>query len=219
MPQPGPVLLTCMLVAAAAACAQSERAEDLARPTATADATDPGASGRAAPHLLWNAADGTTLLDLKPGPKGYKVFDGSGALVAKLRVKDDRVKIKGPDDTEQAKLKLKSEGAELEDAAGRRLYRIKPDAGGHWKLRDADGQTLAKFKLKADGFEVRDSAGETLAKVKSREERLAFETEAGERLSVLKGTSDARAGMWLALERLPLAQRAALLVFFLEVYR
>jgi hypothetical protein len=185
--------------------------------SAEADAR-PGVSSDAA-RLKFEDAAGGVLLKLKPNDGGYRFTDGADANLGEAKVEDDRVKLKDAADIEIRKVKRKERGAEIENAAGGRLFRIKEGDAGEWKLVDASDSTLVKCKLKQNGYEVRDSSGRTLAKVKTREGRLAFETEAGERLSVLKGTTDARAGMWLAAEPLTLLERAALVVYFREVHR
>ena len=53
--------------------------------------------------------------------------------------------------------------------------------------------------------------------MKVRDGKLAVETEAGVRLLDVKGTTDARAGQWLALERFSLLERAALYAYFARV--
>jgi hypothetical protein len=117
------------------------------------------------------------------------------------------------------KVKLKDYGAEIENAAGTRLFKIKLDDDGAWKLRDPGDETIFKCKPKEDGYEVRRASGETAAKVKVRDGKLNFKTEDGADLGSLKGVTDARAGMWFAVDRLTMAERAAVCVFFLKVYR
>lgn len=171
-------------------------------------------------RMRYEDASGKTLLKLKPKESGYRLLDGADKVVGEVKVAEDRVKLKDASDVEIRKVKRKPDGAvEMEDAAGQRVYKIKPGEAGEWKIVSAADVTIVKCKPRENGFEVRDGAGKTLAKVKEREGRLAFETEAGEKRAVLKGTTDARAGMWLAAEPLTLAERAALVVYFREVHK
>jgi hypothetical protein len=163
-------------------------------------------------------ADDDIVCKLKPKNGDYKVYDGDDAVLGKITVGSDRVKLKDDDGAELLKIKLKDYGAEIEDPAGNRLYKLKLDDDGTWKLRDASDSTIFKCKLKADGYEVRRASGETVAKVKAREGKLSFKTEDGTWLYGLKGVTDVRAGMWFAIDRLSMAERAAVCVFFLRVY-
>jgi hypothetical protein len=172
-------------------------------------------------RMRWKDAGERILLEIGAKSEGeYRIYDPDDAPLGEIRVQEDRVKLKDAQDVEVRKVKRKQDGgAEIEDAAGERLFRIELDPDGTYKLRDAADVTLVKAKPKDDGYEVRDAAGATLAKVKVRVGKLSFETEAGQDLGELKGVTDARAGMWLAAEPLSLPERAALVVYFLEVER
>ncbi len=188
----------------------------LVRQPATGAASE--AAGGEAAKLQYKDAAGKVLLKLKPKEDGYKLYDGQDQVLGKLKVMDDRVKLKDAQDVERWKVKRKDYGAEVEDAAGQRLFKVKQDGDGDLKLVDASDTLLAKARKKDGGaFELRDPAGATLAKVKPRDGQVVFETEQGERRAELEGVTNARAAQWLALERFSLAERAALLVFFLKV--
>lgn len=162
---------------------------------------------------------GELLCKLKPKGDDYKVYDGQDTVLGKVKIRADRVTLKGPEGGEKWKVKHKQYGAEVEDGAGNRLYRIKAVQDGGWKLKDKDDNTLFKLKKKDDGFEVRRADGATVAKVKERKGKLVFRTEAGQDLFELKGMTGAAAGIWWALDSFSCAERAALSLFFLEVYR
>ena len=168
-------LVTLLLVAASVGCDQPSGSEPEPRQSAPT-----GAQSAAEPtDLRLKDAGGGILAKLKPKDGKYKVYDGADQLLGKVRIKQDRVVLKDPNDRELWKIKRKDDGgAEIEDAAtGARLYRLKL-ADGTWKFRDAGDATLAKCKPKSNaGFEMRDVDGATIAKVKVRDGRLAFETE------------------------------------------
>lgn len=170
-------------------------------------------------RLRYEDAAGRTLLKIKRKESAYRLVQGEDTPLGEIKVQDDRVKLKDAADIEIRKIKQKPDGAEMEDATGHRLYRIKPGDAGDWKIVGPGDDTLVKCKAKDNGYEVRNASGSTLAKVKVRDGRLVFETEAGQRIAVLKGITDARAGMWMAAEPLTLAERAALVVYFTEVQR
>jgi hypothetical protein len=169
--------------------------------------------------VVWRDAAGTLLCTLRPHDDGFKIRDAQGAELGKVKATEDRVKLKDAGDVERWKIKRKNYGAEIEDGTGRRLFRIRSNADGEWKLADADDATVVKCKPKADGFEVRDAHDATLAKVKPRAGKLVFESEDGARKGELEGATNPRAGMWFALERLTLAERAALFAYFEKVQR
>jgi hypothetical protein len=164
-------------------------------------------------------ADETLLCKIKSKNGDHKVYDGADKVLGKITVSEDRVKLSDDAGTVLIKVKRKDYGAEIEDGAGNRLYKLKLGDDGSWKLRDGSDTTIFKCKLKSDGYEVRRASGETVAKVKVREGKLGFKTEDGEELFKIKGVTDARAGMWFAVEGLSMAERAAVFVFFLGVYR
>jgi hypothetical protein len=170
--------------------------------------------------IRWRDASNGLLLELKPRDGGYTLADGADVKIGSIKVEADRVKLEDAEGVELAKVKMKEDGGvELEDASGNRLYRIKLDPDGSFRVRNASDETVYKAKLKDDGYEVRDASGATLAKAKARDGKVNFKTEEGESLGELKGTENARAAMWLALDGLPPRQRAAIVAFFLAVYQ
>jgi hypothetical protein len=172
-------------------------------------------------RLRYEDASGRTLLKIKARDGGrFRLLDGADRVIGEVKVAEGRVKLKDAADVEIRKIKRKPDGAiEIEDAGGQRLYRLKAGDAGEWKIVTAGDVTVVKCEPKENGYEVRDAAGRTLARVKERDGRLAFESETGDRRAVLKGTSDARHGMWLAAEPLTLGERAALVLYFREIQK
>jgi hypothetical protein len=166
---------------------------------------------------------GQTLLKLKPKGPDYKIYDGADKVLGKIKVKTgaeaNKVTLKSPDGTILWKVKPKDYGASIKDGSDQKIYKVKRGDEGKWKLKNAAGETLFKLKPKDYGFKVRDAGGATVAKVKVKGGKLSFKSESGDRLYTLKGTADARAGMWFALDKLSLPERATLCVFFLTIYR
>lgn len=162
-------------------------------------------------------ARGQLLLTAKPRPDGFRFKDARDQTLGEAKVQVDRVKLKDAQDQERWKVKRKEGGAEIEDAGGQRLFRLKGRAGEEWALADAAGATLVRLKPREDGYEARDDGGRTLARARSGKGRVAIEGGSGSPLFELEGTTDARAGIWFALERFTLPERAALCVFFLKV--
>ncbi|MFN7951691.1 MAG: hypothetical protein U0610_08180 [bacterium] len=160
---------------------------------------------------------GQPALTLEVREGAVDVSDGKGVRVGTIKLGDDRVKFRDASDVERLKVKRKENGAEIEDGAGTRLYRVKLKDEGKIEIEDASGRTVAKAKPKESGFEVRRESGDTIAKVKIRPGKLVFETEGGERIGDLDGASDARAGVWLAVDQLPIPERAALWAYFAKV--
>ncbi len=170
-----------------------------------------------ATQLRYLDRSGQPALALAVREGAVDVSDGKGAALGTIKLAEDRVKFRDSSDVELLKVKRKADGAEVEDGAGNRLYRVKIKAEGKLELEDAKGRTVAKAKSKDSGFEVRRESGDTLAKVKIRPGKIVFETEGGERIGDLEGASDARAALWLAVDRLSVTERAALWAFFAKV--
>ena len=168
------------------------------------------------PIELWDAGE-RLLCAVQPTADGWSVQLPGGAVLGTLAVSDDRVKLADPDGVVVLKVKVKEYGAEIEDGQGVRRFKLKQDDEGHWKVRDADDETVLKCKRKSDGFEVRTADGTTVAKVKARGGGLRGTTEGGEPLFVVYGVDEPEVGMWWSVDRLELAERAAVVVFFLEV--
>jgi hypothetical protein len=107
----------------------------------------------------------------------------------------------------------------IKDASGGKLYKVKVRSDGVMKLKRASGETLYKLKPQDYGYKVKDGAGGTVSKVKRDGDALKLKRDDGTLLYELRGVADARAGAWFALQELSLAERAALFVFFSELYR
>jgi archaeosine-15-forming tRNA-guanine transglycosylase len=170
--------------------------------------------------LRYKDAAGKTLISLRATDKGFRLSDAADQAMGSVKVAEDRVKLKDASDVETRKVKKKPNGAEIEDAAGARLYRLRVERDGAWALVDgAKDALLLTVRAKEGGFEMRKADGHTMAKAKPRDGQVVFETEAGQRLAVLEGTTDARVAVWMAAEPLSLAERAALVAYFQEVQR
>ena len=109
--------------------------------------------------------------------------------------------------------------AEIEDARGNRIYKLKRKESGSWVLEDASERIIAKAKPKDDGWELRGADGRTLAKAKPKDGAVRLESEAGQPAGRVGGTTSAEAAAWFALDAFSLSDRAALVVFLLEVKR
>jgi hypothetical protein len=168
------------------------------------------------PIELWDAGD-RLICAMQPTSEGWSVEVSGGAVIGTLRAEDDRVKLESIDGEVVLKVKLKAYGAEIEDGQGRRLFKLKQDDDGHWKLRSADDVTVLKCKRKSDGFEVRAQNGVTVAKVKARAGGLRYTTEGGEPLYVVTGLQEPEVGLWWVADQLELEQRAAVVAFFHQV--
>lgn len=177
-----------------------------------------GAAAAQAPVTLHDAA-GKPLARTETRGERVAVRSGTDQPLGEIKIESDRVKLRDPGGVERWKVKRKDYGAEIEDGAGQRLFRIRKHGADEWRLEDASKAVVARVKPKETGYEIRDAGGATIAKVKRRDGRLVFESEAGARQGELAGTDDARAGLWFALARFSPAERAALWAFFANVLK
>jgi hypothetical protein len=166
--------------------------------------------------ISFKQANGTLLYKLKPKTGGYKLYDGSGARLGKFRIDAEKqqVKFKSTAGALLFKIKRRPYGASLEDASGDKLLKLKRE-GERWKLKDGAGEVLYRAKPKADGFELTDGAGNALSLVKASKEGLTFQASDRSPRFRLSGTVALDVGFWFAAERLPIEQRAGLVVFLL----
>ena len=182
-------------------------------------AAEAGNPAAAPGSFKFQDAEGKTLFRVRPTDDGFKFKLEDDTAAGEVKVQEDRVKLRDASDVELWKIKRKKDGAaEIEDAQGNRLFRVRPDGDG-WKLQDASETTLAKSKAKDTGFELRDAAGATIAKAKKRDGKVVLENEAGERLFEVDGIEDARAAQWFAYDKFTIPQRAALCAYFLKVQK
>jgi hypothetical protein len=162
-------------------------------------------------------AAGKVLVRVESQPPTFQLRDGAGGALGEVKVDGDRVKLRDPGGAERWKIKRKDYGAEIENAAGDRLYRIvkRPDG---WRVEDAKKAVVARIKPRESGATViRDDKDVTLARVKPGDGGLVVEGDGGKRVGKIAGTTDARAGGWLALERFSPAERAALWAYFTSI--
>ena len=184
----------------------------------TLAASGPAArAAESATRLRYLDAKGTVLMAFEVKDGAVEATGLNGAKLGKLKLLGDRVKLRDASDVERLKVKRKDNGSEVEDGSGNRLYRIKEKGDGKLVLDDAGGTTLATVRADGSGAEVRRDSGEVLAKVKASGGKVTFEGANGDKLGELEGASDTRAAAWLVIEKLSLAERAALWAFYAKV--
>jgi hypothetical protein len=163
--------------------------------------------------LTYVDASDRVLLRIKITANGFALSDADAKPLGTVKKGSDQVTYLDAGDVERLKVKKTDDGALVEDAAQKEVYRLKADEGV-WTIDDATGAPLAKVKTKPDGLELRAKDGGTIARLKSSEDKVVFENEQGERLALAKGTTRPQAAVWLALDKLSLAERAALWAYF-----
>jgi len=172
----------------------------------------------AATKIKLKSGNGSEAMSFKPKDNGAKVVDAAGAEIARLTIKGDKLKIKGPDDTvlgyiggELDKLKIKGPDMEAE------LYSFKRADDGDYKLKDAGGTLLYQAKKRDYGFEIHNADGVELYKVKIKD----TVTDTNDQKVSLRGPGDrtvysthapvaALAMACLGFDKLSMAHRAAL---------
>lgn len=93
------------------------------------------AQGVARSALRLADAAGKPLATLEPRASGIALRDGGGRALGEARIEADRVKLRDDKGVERWKIKRKDYGAEIEDAAGQCLYRIRGRRAGEWELQ------------------------------------------------------------------------------------
>lgn len=177
----------------------------------------PARAAEAATALRYLDAKGTVLMTLAVKNGAVEATGLNGAALGRIKLSDDRVKLRDAGDVERLKVKRKDNGSEVEDGSGNRLYRIKDKGDGKLVLENAGGTTLATVRADGGGAEVRRDSGDVLAKVKAAGGKVTFEAASGDKLGEVEGASDTRAAAWLVIEKLSLAERAALWAFYARV--
>jgi hypothetical protein len=145
---------------------------------------------------------------------GAKLVDSRGHELARLKPREQRVKINGPDDAvlgvlsgDAAKLKVK-----VDDADKAVLFVLRRQSDGDYKLEDGREGLLAKLKLKgADAVRVEDASGATLCKARRKAGKLVITDAAELTMLSAEGTASLMGFAVLGLQRLTLPQRVALL--------
>lgn len=143
----------------------------------------------------------------------WRLEDGSGRLLATLKVHEDRVKVRDATDREIMKVKRKDDGWEVEDGTGARYLRGKRRDGG-WKVLDGADALVAT--LKPSG-EVLDARGGVVAVVRASSGEVVFTDAAGSEQALWKGGDSASAAAWLMLPATDPTTQAALVVYSLTL--
>lgn len=149
---------------------------------------------------------------LVPG-EPWRLEDGSGRLLATLKVHEDRVKVRDAADREIMKVKRKDDGWEVEDGTGARYLRGKRRDGG-WKVLDGSDALVATFRPSG---EVLDARGGVVARVAASGSEVVFTDSAGSSQAVWTGGGPASAAAWLMLPGTDPTTQAALVVYSLTV--
>lgn len=143
----------------------------------------------------------------------WRLEDGTGRLLATLKVHEDRVKVRDASDREIMKVKRKDDGWEVEDATGARYLRGKRRDGG-WKVLDGADAPVATV---TSSGQVLDARGGVVALVGASGSEVVFRDAAGTSQAVWTGGGSASAGVWLMLPATDPTTQAALVVYSLTV--
>jgi hypothetical protein len=69
---------------------------------------------------------------------------------------------------------FRADELKLEDSARKELFALKQEADGHYKLKDASGQTVYKIKIEQYGLKIEDAKQQTVYKVHRHEDKLSL---------------------------------------------
>jgi len=149
------------------------------------------------PFLTVVDANGQCKVTAPSGDGTLKYGDG------KVTISDTKGQIVGI-------VKRDGEAYKLENATGAKVVKLSRKDGG-FRLKDPAGNTLLKIKPRANGFKIDDGAGKGVAKGKIKGNVLVLESEKGERLFEISGTTAIITGIVLA-KQLSALQQAALMI-------
>jgi hypothetical protein len=165
----------------------------------------------ARPTLKVRDGAGREVFSLKWEVDGAKLVDPQDRELARLKPRDDRVKINGPDDAPLGVLGGDATKLEVRSGDKTLLFVLRRQADGDYKLEDARAGLLAKLEVKGpDYVRVEDAGGATLYKVKRKGGKIVA-TDPGDRpVLAAEGAGSLMGFAVLGLERLSQPQRAGL---------
>ena len=168
------------------------------------------------PTLRLRDAEGHLVASLIPRFDGFQIVTEDGTVLGETRAYSDRVRVVNERGEELLSIASQRFGAEVRDASGTLEYSLRQE-GNEWRVLDASGSEVGRFRPFENGFELRTANNELRARIVAREDRVRFEDASGGLTSELQGTIETRAWGWLALEGPSVAERAAIVTWFLKV--
>lgn len=161
-------------------------------------------------ELKLEDAGGREIFTLKWEASGAKLVDPSEHELARLKPKDDRLKIEEAADAFVGEVTGTVDKLSIKDATKSLLFVLRRQADGDYKLEDGHERLLAKLERKGpDYVRVEDGAGQTIFKVKSRHGKLVITSAANAPTLSTQGPASLMGFAMFALDRLSPAQKAA----------
>ena len=205
------LILTCLCISACNGGGASDTGAGSRQPAGTAMA---GATDKIDKIKIKNAS-GETVAVLKAKHYGFKVLDGDGADLGKIKRDGDRLKVKIGGET-RFKVKPKGEKSfKLSDSDGNTVVAVKWQ-DGKWKIKDGAGSAIAAIKRKSSSWAAYDATGGLIGKVKTRDAKSKIVDASGETLFSVSDTATAAGAALLAVSNIPIIQRCALYLYFRE---
>ncbi len=121
-------------------------------------------------NVIFKVDGGARLYEIKFKADGAKLVDPDEREIARFNVDGHKLKVKLPDDSVVAYVVAKPSEFQIRDASQEnKLFELKAQDDGDWKLKDADDGVLAVIKKRDYGFEIEDGAEKSLAKSKLKD--------------------------------------------------
>lgn len=162
-----------------------------------------GTSAASWDKIKFKADGGETAFSLKRADDGAKLVDGSEAELARYSLKENKLKIKAPDDSVtgyvialDGYLKIENGDQTVE------LFKLQRQDDGDWKLERGDGTFLSRVKKRDYGFEIENEADESLGKIKLKDGKTSIRDAGDKTLLYTKDPVATMAVACLALDEI-----------------
>ncbi len=142
-------------------------------PSSTSSSTpSPGSSS--GKKIKFKDTDGNIAFSLKWKDDGAKLVDSGETKLARIKRKDNKVKVKAPDETVLAYItgdgKHKIKNADQSET----LFVFQAQEDGDYKFKTGDDSLVYKIKKRDYGFEIKDAEGKELYKVKVKGDKVSL---------------------------------------------
>lgn len=143
---------------------ESESATNSVTPTTSSSGT----------KIKFKDTDGEIAFSLKWKDDGAKLVDSGETKLARIKRKDNKVKVKAPDETVLAYItgdgKHKIKNADQTET----LFVFQAQEDGDYKFKTGDDTLVYKIKKRDYGFEIKDAEGKELYKVKVKGDKVSL---------------------------------------------
>ena len=167
-------------------CGESQEIESIDQPGPSQPASQPDAATSSAGGSKTTSPDeptkteltkisikdgsGETVLEWKPKEDGAKLTDHDDQEIARFTLKDNKLKIKAPDDSVIGYVvwnegRYRIESADQETS----LWKYSEQSDGDWRLKTGEEKLVYEIKKRDYGFEIEDGMESSIARIKLKD--------------------------------------------------